>query len=426
MDKVIFHIDMDAFFVSCERKMNPELNNKPVVIAQNHKRAIISAMSYELKKIGFRVGDPFFKIKEKVKDVIIVEPHYELYSLISKNVFEYIQKNFTDKIEIYSIDEYYLDVSDLVNEYRTKLDLAKEIQRKILKDLNLPCSIGISYSKFLAKMSTNKAKPFGILETKQEDIEKHFYDLPVEKIFGIGRKMAPVLKANNIHTYRDLVNFKNELLLRKILTKNYYIFIERLKGNKEITDHVFKEEVKGIGNSITFLNDLKTQTEALEQLRNLVNNVSARAIDQNQEGCNISISIRNTSRIWSSKQKKFNFYTNDPQKIYSWVLYLFEDFWDEKPIRGLGVKLNNLRSVFYNNEQIDLLEDKKLSEVNKLIYELNFKMGKNLLKTGAQLAKEKNKDKHNIRFLRRDIHNQNIIFDIENEKTDSKIDKNKE
>ncbi|TPR54357.1 Y-family DNA polymerase [Metamycoplasma neophronis] len=413
--KVIFHIDMDAFFVSCERKVNHELKNKPVVVAQNHKRAIISAMSYEVKKLGFRVGDPFFKIKEKLKDTVIVSPHYELYSLVSKSVFEYLQKKYTNKIEIYSIDECYLDVTDLLKKYDSPIHLAKLIQDDILKNLDLPCSIGISYTKFLAKMSTNKAKPFGVLETKKEDIEKHFYDLPVDKIFGVGRATAPALHNANIHTYRDFVNCNNELFLRKLFNKNYFIFIQQLKGENENHDHVFKEEVKGIGNSLTFLKDLNSMNQLLNEFYKLSENVAKRAKDINQEGNVITISIRDTNRIWFSKQKKIDFYTNDVEKIYSCVINLFEEVWDENWVRGLGVRLSNLRSEFYANRQLDLFElNNNKTKTEKLINEINFQLGKNVLKTGKQLVKEKGKDTHNIRFLRRDIENQNIILDIDN------------
>ncbi|WP_261368982.1 hypothetical protein [Mycoplasma struthionis] len=114
MNKVIFHIDMDAFFVSCERAINPSLNNKPIIIARNSNRAIITAMSYEIKNKGFKVGDPFYKVKDVFKDALIIEPHYELYSLTSKRLFERLAYELNIEIEVYSIDECYIDVTEIL------------------------------------------------------------------------------------------------------------------------------------------------------------------------------------------------------------------------------------------------------------------------------------------------------------------------
>ena len=150
---------MDSFFVSCEKKNNPNLQNKLIAIAKEYKRSIASSMSPELKKMGFKAGDSIQIIKSKVKNLVVVEPHYELYTSVAHDIFNLLKNTFSNVIEIYSIDECFLEI--FAQDDNFALKRAKEIQDTILEKIKIPCSIGISYSKFLAKMSTNKAKPHG-------------------------------------------------------------------------------------------------------------------------------------------------------------------------------------------------------------------------------------------------------------------------
>ncbi|WP_416371559.1 hypothetical protein [Mycoplasma struthionis] len=295
---------------------------------------------------------------------------------------------------------------------------AKQIQDFILKEFSLPCSIGISYNKFLTKMSTNKAKPFGILETKKEDIEKHFYDLPVSKIFGIGKKNSIKLMDANIKTYRDLVNFDNELLLRKILTKNYYEFIKRLKG-EETKDHVFNSETKGIGNSTTFeFGNSSDRTLILNTLYSVILNVSNRAQDQNQEGNYISVLIRETNKNWISKQFKLDHYTNDFEELKKLGFKIFLDLWDEDElIHGLGFRLSNLKKVALNYKQLNLFNESKFeNKSSKIISDINNQLGLRVLKNANDLLNEKKQELHNIRFLRKTPGSQSKKINLEAKK----------
>lgn len=402
MSKVIFHIDMDSFFVSCERSKNESLINKPVVIASNLKRAIVTAMSYEVKNAGFKTGDPFYLVKDKIKDLIVIEPHYQLYSLMSKKIFNFLEKNFSKKIEIYSIDECYLDVTNEAKNFDSALELARTIQEQILKEFKIPCSIGISYTKFLAKMSTNKAKPFGILQTKKEDIKKHFFDLPVKKIFGIGKASAEKLISHNINTYYDLVNCQNDIFLKSVFGKNYFIFIQNLKGLNITKEHVLPHDVKSISNSETFMvSDSNDENYLINELKKIVKNVCERANNLNLEGNEISVSLRQKNKLWNSKHKKIGIWTNNYEIIWNHVFLLFKEMWEENEIRGLGIALRGLRTIFNNYSSLNLFELDNKNIIDKIINEQNFLEGKNQLKTLYQYSKEKQINTENIKFLRK-------------------------
>ncbi|WP_080697555.1 Y-family DNA polymerase [Metamycoplasma hyosynoviae] len=397
--KYIFHVDMDSFFVSCERKNNPLLINKPVAIAKQYKRSIATAISSELKKLGFKAGDPIYLIKEKFPSVVIVEPNLEYYVEVSQNIFNYIKDNFSDKIEIYSIDECFIEKE--LEAWQNPLEIAIELQEKIKKNTSIPCSIGISYTKFLAKMSTYKAKPHGIIWTKPEDIEKNFYDLEVNKIFGIGKAYSKKLLEAGIKTYRDIVNLENDNFLKKIFGKNYVGLLKQLKG--EVSQEIVntKWNPQGIGRNETFLeDDLEDFSQIKSKLMDLCKDVANSLQSLGREGNVVSIQLRNIDKKWHIFQKKLSEHISTWEKIFDIVLFLFNTNWQDEPLRGIGVRVSNLREIYLQNDFIDLFTDFENDKVKNIILIINNHFKANVLKTLKQYETEI-KNLQGIKFIKK-------------------------
>nr|WP_307923419.1 hypothetical protein [Mycoplasmopsis bovis] len=149
---IIFHIDFDSYFVSAHRSKDHKLKNKPVAVSNGLSRSICSSISYELKNVGIKVGWPRFMIEKKMPDTIFVEPNFDLYYTTSNNIFDYIASNYTANIEVGSIDECWVDVTS-ISEGKNPVALARKIQEDIKEIFDIPVSIGISYSKWAAKMA---------------------------------------------------------------------------------------------------------------------------------------------------------------------------------------------------------------------------------------------------------------------------------
>ncbi|MDD1378276.1 DNA polymerase IV [Metamycoplasma hyosynoviae] len=397
--KYIFHVDMDSFFVSCERKNNPSLINKPVAIAKQYKRSIATAISSELKKLGFKAGDPIYLIKEKFPSVVIVEPNLEYYVEVSQNIFNYIKDNFSDKIEIYSIDECFIEKE--LEAWQNPLEIATDLQEKIKKNTSIPCSIGISYTKFLAKMSTYKAKPHGIIWTKPEDIEKNFYDLEVNKIFGIGKAYSKKLLETGIKTYRDIVNLENDNFLKKIFGKNYAGLLKQLKG--EVSQEIVntKWNPQGIGRNETFLeDDLEDFSQIKSKLMDLCKDVANSLQSLGREGNVVSIQLRNIDKKWHIFQKKLSEHISTWEKIFDIVLFLFNTNWQDEPLRGIGVRVSNLREIYLQNDFIDLFTDFENDKVKNIILIINNHFKANVLKTLKQYETEI-KNLQGIKFIKK-------------------------
>ncbi|MDC8913593.1 DNA polymerase IV [Metamycoplasma hyosynoviae] len=390
---------MDSFFVSCERKNNPLLINKPVAIAKQYKRSIATAISSELKKLGFKAGDPIYLIKEKFPSVVIVEPNLEYYVEVSQNIFNYIKDNFSDKIEIYSIDECFIEKE--LEAWQNPLEIATELQEKIKKNTSIPCSIGISYTKFLAKMSTYKAKPHGIIWTKPEDIEKNFYDLEVNKIFGIGKAYSKKLLEAGIKTYRDIVNLENDNFLKKIFGKNYAGLLKQLKG--EVSQEIVntKWNPQGIGRNETFLeDDLEDFSQIKSKLMDLCKDVANSLQSLGREGNVVSIQLRNIDKKWHIFQKKLSEHISTWEKIFDIVLFLFNTNWQDEPLRGIGVRVSNLREIYLQNDFVDLFTDFENDKVKNIILIINNHFKANVLKTLKQYETEI-KNLQGIKFIKK-------------------------
>ena len=201
-------IDCNSFYVSCERLFNPRINNKPVVVLSNNDGCVISR-STEAKKIGIKMGEPYFKVKELVKrnNVYIFSSNYGLYGDISRRVMKTL-KSFSDKIEIYSIDEAFVDLSHV--EEKEVENYGKEIKKRILKWTGIPTSVGISNTKTLSKIANHIAKnnKTGVTYLK-ENIDKSLKNFYISDIWGVGKQLSKLYIKNGIDTAYKLKNISN-------------------------------------------------------------------------------------------------------------------------------------------------------------------------------------------------------------------------
>ncbi len=201
-------IDCNSFYVSCERLFNPKINNKPVVVLSNNDGCVISR-STEAKKIGIKMGEPYFKVKDLVRKnkVHIFSSNYALYGDISRRVMKTL-KSFSDKIEIYSIDEAFVDLSHI--EEKEMESYGKEIRERVLKWTGIPTSVGISNTKTLSKVANHIAKKnkTGVIYLK-DNVDEYLKNFQVSDIWGVGKQLSKLYTKNGIDTAYKLKNISN-------------------------------------------------------------------------------------------------------------------------------------------------------------------------------------------------------------------------
>src|SRR5512136_1016806 len=190
--RAILHLDADAFFASCEQAIHPELRGRPVITGR--ERGIVAAASYEAKARGVQRGVRLSEVKKLCPDAVILPSDYETYSLFSVRMFE-ILRRFSPDVEEYSIDEAFIDLTGLRRSFHGPYEMiARRMQETIEAEIDIPVSVGVSVSKVLAKIASKHGKPRGFTVIPGDEIHLYLENLPVEKVWGIGRNTTEFLR----------------------------------------------------------------------------------------------------------------------------------------------------------------------------------------------------------------------------------------
>ncbi|GAB6149288.1 hypothetical protein JCM1406_04580 [Clostridium novyi] len=251
MERVILHVDMDAFFASVEAMDNPSLKGKPVVVGGISERGVVSTCSYEARKYGIRSAMPVYKAKYLCPSAIFLPIRHYRYREVSRKVFK-ILSTVTDKIEQVSIDEAYLDITNI---NMNPKDVAVNIKNMIKENMRLTISVGISYNKFLAKLASDWNKPDGLKIITKDMIPEILMPLSINKVHGIGTKSAEKLNNIGIFTVKQLYGLPKKLFYEYFGKFGIDIY-NRIRGidNREV---VTVREQKSIGKETTLKRDTK-------------------------------------------------------------------------------------------------------------------------------------------------------------------------
>ena len=391
-NKVIFHIDVDSFYVAAETWLRPELKDKDVAISKKKAKSVVCALSYSAKEKGAKVPMKLYEVQKFCPNIIVIEPNHNLYEKLSRKIYLLLKK-YSIKIEIGSIDEWYLDVTHLMNKYSNPRDLALVIQKNILKKWNITVSIGISYNKFLAKISTDLNKPFGITITEKEDIPKNIWPLPIDKYIGIGKSLSTKLKSINILTIEDLakVNGNKKILLKEILKNKLDQYIDNANGNNYFDDVDFNKKYysqSSIGHQVTFENNYLIDLDLIyKNLKKITMQVLDIANRRNLIAQGISITIKYANKAIFSTSTTIKNNSNTFEALFLIVTQLFNNYWNDKPILMLGVSLFNLTNIYTYKYQSSLFDNnlnnnyvnKQNNQIVDIINEVNYKIKKDNL-----------------------------------------------
>ena len=294
MNKIIVHIDLNAFFVRCEEIKDNSLIGKAVAIGHEGRSGIVSTCSYEARKYGVHSGMPMFQAKEKCPNLIVKPVDFRFYHLMSSQFFNFV-KTYSKIVETASIDECYVDFTSVLKDVIDIKAYFKKFQRELFTKTGLYCSIGVANSRFVAKMGSDYEKPNGITIINREDISSILYPLPIENMYGIGKKTYPRLKNIGVFTIGDLaLKVKNkDLDVQNVLGKFFYTVSEWLEGYGSDEVSVEADDPKSIGHSTTLANDTKNYDEIKTAFAFLTKMVSQRAIEQGKIGKTIKLLLKN-------------------------------------------------------------------------------------------------------------------------------------
>lgn len=385
--RIIFHIDLNAFFASCEEAEDKSLKNLPLGIGGRSDRGVLTTANYVARKYGVHSAMSVVEAKRLCPNLVILPVNFDLYNKYSQIFFELLSE-YSDVIEKGSIDEGYVDMTDFVGD-RHPLDLAKEIQDRLLNEHNLPVSIGVAPNMFLAKMASDIKKPLGITVLRKREVDKILWPLPIEDMFGIGKKTHPNLKLIGINTIGDLANYKDIKRLTLVLGNRTKEFIDKAHGisKGQVTPNRHSD-MKSIGNSSTYLQDVFEYNDAIVKIQSLARKVVERLQKDNSVAKTISIQVRYNDFTQINRSSTLEYHTDNFYEIYEVVERLFDDNQSDKPIRLLGVSVSNLKDSEQNFRQLNIFSIPKNAVkeegVMRLLDSINDNYGETLIKKGVK------------------------------------------
>ena len=383
--KYLALVDCDSFFVSCEQKRNTNLKGQPVCVLSNNDGCVISR-SKEAKKMGIKMGEPFFMAKKDHPKAIYITADHEYYKEVSNHIMS-ILKNFSPFVQIYSIDEAFIDLTGLTRLYKLNYyKLAKHLRSKILEEVDIPVSIGVSSTKTLSKLASDKAKNIsdGIYLIGKQKIKKELRHTNIEEIWGIGRRLTKNLKRHGVLTAEELVEKTDKWLDSKIGIHGIEMRHELLgEMVSTVTNEV--KTPKSIQNTRAF----GMFTNDFNFIKNELNkhiHTSCRKLRKYETKClQIGVMLRTKDfRVFYTKQDLIT-PTDFELEISNLAINLLKEIYNPNILyRSTGVILDKIGEQ--GTEQLSLYSDNtietKKKNLAKCFDKLESKFGKNIVQTG--------------------------------------------
>jgi len=337
----IIHVDMDAFYASVEQMDNPELKGKPLAVGGGSKRGVVSAASYEARKFGVRSAMSGFLAKKRCPELIFVRPRFDRYKEIS-NQIRAIFYEYTDLVEPLSLDEAYLDVTQNKKGNPSASLIAEEIRAKILTNVGLTASAGISINKFIAKVASDYNKPNGQKTVPPEEVLEFLENLDIRKFYGVGKVTAERMYQLGIFTGKDLKTKDVDFLTAHFGKSGsfYYNVVRGIHLSAVKPNRI----AKSVGAERTFSDNLTSEIFMLEKLENIANELEKRLKRYDVSGKTVTLKIKYSDFTTQTRSKTILYYISDKSLILETAKELLYQEKLKDSVRLLGISLSNLNT----------------------------------------------------------------------------------
>ncbi|MBN1597809.1 MAG: DNA polymerase IV [Bacteroidales bacterium] len=380
MDRSIVHIDMDTFFVSCERLLDSSLDNKPVLVGGTGGRGVVAACSYEARAYGIYSAMPMRTAMMICPEAMVIRGNSSIYSKFSDTVTDIIKES-APLYEKSSIDEFYIDVTGM-DRFFGCYKWAQELRSKIIKETGLPISFGLSTSKTVSKVGTNEAKPNNHINIPKGEEKSFLAPLPVKKIPMVGDKTYKMLLNMGVKYVKTIQKMPLELMDR-VMGKNGVVIWRKAQGIDN-TPVIPYHERKSVSSSLT----LQRDTIDVQKLKSILVSMAEKLAFYLRNGYKltscVTVTIRYSDFDTRTRQKRIP-YTSLDHTLIKTVLELFDQLYDRRVlVRLVGVRYSHLIGGSY---QMDIFED--TAEMVKLYQAMDYvrnRFGQNAIRRVATMG----------------------------------------
>jgi len=354
-ERIILHIDMNAFFASVEQQVNPELQGKPIAVI-GRGRTVVTTASYEARAFGVKTGMNTWQARQACPQVVFVVGDNRKYTHTSSEIMKMLG-DYTPLVEVFSIDEAWLDVTGSLALFGSAENIAYQLKSRIKHRFGITCSIGIAPNKLLAKLASEMQKPDGLTIIRPDDVARILEHLPVQELCGIGRKTEQQLVMMGIRSCGDLGRYPLQRL-----TRRFGIIGERLQqmgqgvDDSPVVPVENQHEVKSVGHSMTLEKDISDRQEIEKYLLQLAEMVGRRARRYDVAGKTVHLTVRYADFTTIGRQQSRKIPTNQSEELFRETLSILAGMEISQPIRLLGVRITNL---CYQRQQLPLFEDER-------------------------------------------------------------------
>jgi DNA polymerase-4 len=385
MERIILHIDLNAFFAAVEQQVNPHLRGKPVLVgARPGGRGVVCTASYEAREYGVKTGMSIREAQQLCPKGIYLAVDPGKYMYTSQELF-WMFREYTPLVEIFSVDEAFLDVTETHSRFCGVESLVKRIKGRIRNRFGLSCSVGIGPNKLIAKLASNLEKPDGLVWIRREEIPSLFERLPVTALCGIGDKMANHLAKLGIETCGDLGRTSEDLLTGKFGIIGWQLR-EMGRGNasNKVLPYHHEEEVKSMGHSVTLPRDIRERKDIDRVILQLSEQVGRRLRKGSYQGRTVALTLRYTNFDTFSRHRTFQRHMDDGYIIYQAGVEILKTLRIQMAIRLVGISVSQL----IESDQLPLFpEERKRMNLQQAMDQINDRYGEFTLSRASLLTR---------------------------------------
>jgi len=337
----ILHVDMDAFYASCELRSRPDLVGKPVIVGGDGSRGVVTAATYEARRYGVHSAMPMSRAKRLCPGIIVLPPNFALYTEVSAGVMA-IFRDVTPHVEPLSLDEAFLDVSGAIRRLGPPVDIADMIRARVVDEQGITCTVGVAPTKFVAKLASTRAKPDGRLVVPADRVIAFLHPLPVGSLWGVGDKTEQALIRLGLNTVGDIAHTPVDTLIRAI-GQAAGTHLYELAWGRDPRSVVVPEGEKSIGAEETFPRDIDDPEVIHREILRLSERVAARLRHQGFVSRTIVLKVRFADFTTISRSRTLRSGTDISREVYSTARDLYDALGLQRArIRLVGVRAEGL------------------------------------------------------------------------------------